>query len=221
MKFLKFIGLNILSLVLFYSCAGYHVNYNDNPLLSYDIKTLSVPMFINRSVFPHIASPMTQEVVKVLNQYHDLKVIPGEDLGADGVLVGIIESDEKISEVLKTKSQGFSEGKNSTGNRLDFYYPNEQSYQLKLRIVLIKNPSENELKLLNSNFTEFMKLHSKVIIDEKISLSNNFSRVANDSTATGGGDVNFVKNEGIFERSIQEVSRNAATSFRDLILNAF
>ncbi len=214
-------ALNLFTVILFYSCAGYHVNYNDNPLLSYDIKTLSVPMFINRSVFAHVASPMTQEVVKVLNQYHDLKVIPGEDLKADGVLVGIIESDEKISEVLKTKSQGFSEGKESTGRRLDFYYPNEQTYKLRLRIVLIKNPSENELKLLNSNFSDFMKLNSKVIIDEKIDLSNSFSRVANDATATGGGDVNFVKNEGIFERSIQDVSRNAATSFRDLILNAF
>lgn len=207
------------SLFLFVSCSGYHVSYKDNPLLSYDIRSVAVPMFINRSVFTHINAPMTQEIVAVLNQYHDLKVVAGESYETDAILLGIIDSKEKINEAMKAKSTQFTEGKSALGDRPGFYYPSELSYGVSLSLILIKRPSKEEIELFKSDLSAYLKLHPKVIINETLELSSSYLRVANGSTV--GGDVNYVKNEGVFEKSMQELSRSAAISFRDLFLNAF
>lgn len=220
-KNLPFIFSLFVSTFLFVSCAGYHVSYKDNPLLSYDIRSVAVPMFVNRSVFPHVGALMTQEIVTVLNQYHDLEVIPGESFKTDAVLLGVVDSKEKIREAMRAKSTEFTDGKTSLGGRPDFYYPSEVSYDLTLNLILVKRPSKEELELFKTDLAAYLNLHPKVIINETIALSGSFQRVANDRGTGLGGDVNYVKNEGIFEKSLQDVARNAAINFRDLILNAF
>lgn len=219
-KFQRNICLMLCSLLIS-ACAGYHVSYRDNPLLSYDIRSVAVPMFVNRSVIPHVAAPMTQEIVSVLNQYDGLKVVAGESETTDSILLGIIDSNEKINETITAKSTEFSEGKTSLGNRQPFYYPSELSYSLRLQLILIKRPSQAELELFKSDLGQYLKLHPKAIINEVIPLSGSYQRVANDNTTGSGGDVNYVKNVGIFEKSVQDLSRSAAITFRDLILNAF
>ncbi len=206
---------------LFVSCAGYHVSYKDNPLLNYDIQKIAVPMFVNRSVFPNAGALVTQEIVSVLNQYQDLKVIAGESDKADAVLIGIVDSKEKINEAMKAKSTEFSHNKTSLGSRPGFYYPNEISFDFTVNLILIKRPSAEEIELFKSNLAPHLKLHPKVIINETLLMTGSFQRVTNDRLAGLGGDVNYVKNEGIFEKSLQDSARSAASSFKDLILNAF
>lgn len=213
--------LLILCSLLISACAGYHVSYRDNPLLSYDIRSVAVPMFVNRSVIPHVAAPMTQEIVNVLNQYDGLKVVAGESESTDSILLGIVDSEEKLNEAITAKSTEFSEGKTALGNRQPFYYPSELNYNLKLQLILIKRPSQAELELFKSDIGQYLKLHPKAIINEVIPLTGSYQRVANDNVAGSGGDVNYVKNVGIFEKSVQDLSRTAAITFRDLILNAF
>jgi len=89
-------------LSLLSSCAGYHFNTNNNPLIGYDIKTISVPMFVNRSTFPNLAGPMTKEIILALNDYSGLKVFSGNNDSADAVLIGIIESNDHFNEAVKT-----------------------------------------------------------------------------------------------------------------------
>jgi hypothetical protein len=211
----------MLCSLLISACAGYHVSYRDNPLLSYDIRSIAVPMFVNRSVIPHVAAPMTQEIVNVLNQYEGLKVVAGESYETDSILLGIVDSAEKINETITAKSTEFAENKTALGNRQPFYYPSELSYNLQLQIILIKRPSPAELELFKSDIAQYLKLHPKAIINEVIPLSGSYQRVANDNVSGSGGDVNYVKNVGIFEKSVQDLSRSAAITFRDLILNAF
>ena len=218
---MPFIFSLLLPTFLFVSCAGYHVSYNDNPLLSYDIRSVAVPMFVNRSVFPNAAPLITQEIVGVLNQYHDLKVVAGESFETDAILLGIVDSREKMSEAMKATATEFSDGKASIGNRPDFYYPSEISYELSLNVIIIKRPTKEELELFKTDLGAYLNLHPKVIINENLSLAGSFQKVANDKGYKLGGDVNYVKNEGIFEKSLQDVARNAAINFRDLILNAF
>ena len=54
----------LLCMLTLASCAGYHFNTNNNPLIGYDIRSVAVPMFVNRSVIPELAAPMTKEMLQ-------------------------------------------------------------------------------------------------------------------------------------------------------------
>ena len=219
----KFFLIVAVSIILT-SCAGYHFNTNSNPLISYDIKTLSVPMFINRTVLPDLAAPLTKEIIFVLNDYPGLKVVSGHDQSADAFLVGVIESGDHINDVVQSSQYLFTNTtlKESIGNRTDFYYPIQTSYNLVLRIYLIKNPTSEDLQLLTGELRNLAKFNSKVILSDTIALTGTFSRFVGQTNAlNSAGKNNFVKNKGFFEKSIRETAVNAAKSFRQVVLNAF
>lgn len=216
----------LFPLVFLASCAGYHFNTNSNPLIGYDIKSVAVPMFINRSAIPELAAPMTKEVMLVLNDYSGLKVLSGDNEDADAVLIGIIESNDHLDEVMKTSQKLFTDNtgtiKNSVGGRSPFYYPVETSYNLSFRMILIKRPSKEELEMLTSDIGKYMKVNPKVVMMDQFSLSSSYARVVGETvSADSPGSVNFVKNKGILEKSIQETSVRAAQNFKQVVLNAF
>lgn len=204
-------------------CAGYHFNTSNNPLIGYDIKTISVPMFINRSVIPQLAAPMTREITLALNEYSGLKVMSNSE-ESDAVLIGIIESSDHYNTVVKTSQTLFTEGdvQKSIGNRTSFYYPVQTSYQLQLRLILIKRPSKEEIELMTSELGPKVLAHPKVVLQDTIPVSGQFSRVAApNNSINSAGEVNFVKNKGIFEKSLQDSCYQAAQTFKQVVLNAF
>ncbi len=214
----------LFPLVFLASCAGYHFNTNSNPLIGYDIKSIAVPMFINRSALPELAAPMTKEIMLVLNDYSGLKVLSGDNESADAVLIGIIESNDHLHEVVKTSQTLFTDNtiKTSVGNRSPFYYPVQTTYHLSFRMILIKRPSKEEMELLTSDLGQYMKVNPKVVLMDQFSLSSTFSRVVGETVSLQSpGSVNFVKNKGIMEKSIQETSVRAAQNFKQVVLNAF
>lgn len=221
----RFFFILILALVsILTGCSGYHFNTNNNPLIGYDIKTIAVPMFVNRSVLPQLAAPMTKEITLALQEYSGLKVFSGNNEEADAVLIGIIESNTHYNEVVKTTQTLFTEGDilDSIGNRNPFYYPVQSSYNFSLRLIIIKRPSKQELDVLTSDIGRQIKLHPKVVLQDVIDLSGSFSRVASAiDSSTSAGEVNFVKNKGIFEKSLQATCYQAAQSFKQVVLNAF
>ncbi len=75
------------------SCAGYRFQEKNNPFAQYGVKSISVPMFYNHSLFPNISAPMTKEVYQMLSSFSGLKLSSGHE-EADAVLVGIITSPE-------------------------------------------------------------------------------------------------------------------------------
>ncbi|MDD4974793.1 MAG: hypothetical protein PHY93_10610 [Bacteriovorax sp.] len=216
----------ILSLVLISltNCSGYHFNTNNNPLIGYDIKTVAVPMFINRSVLPQLAAPMTKEIILALNNYSGLKVLSGDNENADAVLIGILESRDHYNEVITTTQTLFTEGdiSKSIGNRSPFYYPVQTTYNFSLRIILIKRPTAEELALFTSDLGRGVLVHPKIVLEDTIVLTGNFARVASPTnTVTAAGEVNFVKNKGIFDKSLQDTCYQAAQTFKQVVLNAF
>jgi hypothetical protein len=213
-----------LALISLTGCSGYHFNTNNNPFIGYDIRTVSVPMFINRSVLPQLAAPMTKEITLALNNYSGLKVISGDNQNADAVLIGILESKDHYNDVVKTTQTLFTEGdiSKSIGNRSPFYYPVQTTYNFALRIILIKRPSPEELALFTSDLGRMIKVHPKIVLEDTINLSGSFARVASPTnTATAPGEVNFVKNKGIFDKSLQDTCYQAAQTFKQVVLNAF
>jgi hypothetical protein len=218
-RFFYFILLLLMS-----GCAGYHFDNNNNPLIGYDIRSVSVPMFVNRSVLPQMAGIMTKEIVLALKDFSGLRIINGDIDESDAILVGIIESNDHYSEVVQTTASVFTSGDilKSIGNRAPFYYPSTTAYSLRLRLILIKRPSKEELSFLTQNTLELSKFHPKVVLEEELPIVGNFSRVVSDSiTPTSAGEANFVKNKGIFDKSLQDSCLQTAKNFKQVVLNAF
>jgi hypothetical protein len=91
-----------------------------------------------------------------------------------------------------------------------------------LNIILIKRPTAEEIEFLTKNTLGLNKFHPKVVLVEEIPITGNFSRFVSDTiTPNSGGEVNFVKNKGIFEKSLQDSCVQTATNFRQVVLNAF
>lgn len=211
-------------LVLMTGCSGYHFSNNNNPLIGYDIKSVAVPMFINRSVLPQLVAPMTKEITMALNDYTGLKVLSGDNENADAVLIGILESKDHYNEVITTTQTLFTDGdiSKSIGNRSPFYYPVQSTYNFSLRVILIKRPSPEELALLTSDLGRGVLVHPKIVLEDRIDLSGNFARVASPTNgATAAGEVNFVKNKGILDKSLEDTCYRAAQTFKQVVLNAF
>lgn len=216
--------LLVLGQLFLVSCGGYHFNTNNNPLIGYDIKSVAVPMFINRSVLPDLAAPMTKEVMLVLNDYEGLKVLSGDNKDADAVLIGIIESKDAVNDVVVNSTYQFSDNtvKSSVGARSPFYYPAETAYRIEFKVILIKRPTKEEIELLTSDLGKYVKTNPRVVLMDSFSLNSSFTRVVGENTTSDSpGKVNFVKNRGVFERSIQETAVRAAQNFKQVVLNAF
>ncbi len=219
----RFFSILLFTLTLA-SCAGYHFNTTNNPLIGYDIRSVAVPMFVNRSVIPELAEPLTREITYALNDYSGIRVYSGDSDKADAVLIGVIESRDHYNDVVKTTQTLFTDNtvKSSIGDRSPFYYPVQSSYEFSLRIILIKRPSKEELELLTTDVGQYMKVNPKVVLMDTINVTGSFSRVVGETTTPNAvGKTNFVKNRGIFEKSIQETAMNAAKTFKQVVLNAF
>jgi hypothetical protein len=224
MKVRFFSMIFLVQLTFLSGCAGYHFNRGSNPLIGYDIKSIAVPMFINRSVLPQLAAPMTKSITLALNDYSGLRVKGADDESADAVLIGIIESKDHYNEVVTTTQFLFTDEnlKASIGARTPFYYPVQTTYNISLRLILIKRPTKNELDFISSSSGSGVLVHPKVVLEDTIPLSGSFARVVNPtSTANAPGEVNFVKNKGIFEKSLQDTCYQAAQTFKQVVLNAF
>lgn len=221
-RLLKVFLFFFTSLVI--SCAGYHFNTNNNPLIGYDIKSISVPMFINRTNIPALNTYMTKEIVFVLNEFSGLKITSGENENADAVLLGILESEDQYNKTFKDSETLFTDRdiKESIGNRPPFYYGSKTTYKFQVRYVLIKRPSNSEIELLTSELGKNIKVHPKIVLDETLDVSGNFSRaISPNVNASDGGQVNFVKNKGLLIKSLQDISISAAKDFKQVVLNAF
>lgn len=219
----RFFSILLFTLTLA-SCAGYHFNTTNNPLIGYDIRSVAVPMFVNRSVIPELAAPLTREITYALNDYSGIRVYSGDSDKADAVLIGVIESRDHYNDVVRTTQTLFTDNtvKSSIGDRSPFYYPVQSSYEFSLRLILIKRPSKEELELLTTDIGQYMKVNPKVVLMDTINVTGSFSRVVGETTTPNAvGSTNFVKNRGIFEKSIQETAMNAAKTFKQVVLNAF
>ncbi len=211
-------------LAILTSCAGYHFVESDNPLAQYGIRSISIPMFVNYTVVPGASAPMTREIAKMLSQYPGLKIYVGENRKADAVLVGTLSSDKRASDFYKTTAEKFTTGelKESIGSRKEFYIPSQTSYKMDLNLILIKDPTILDKKLLESDMKKFMNRHPRVVFSETIPLNASFTRSVDANLSPDqGGAVNYTRNKGLFNKSLETLAQSAAATFKEVILNAF
>ena len=153
------------------SCSGYRIPNRTNPLEIYGIRSLAIPMFVNRSTLPNVAGPMTKEIKNLMMDFVDLKVRSSFDSHSDAVLVGIVSSPTHRKNTVKNANTQFTTGdlKTAIGSRNDFYIPSQSIVSLSLRLILIKRPSLREIKLMKSSLNKYLKAHpkNKIIFKKK------------------------------------------------------
>ena len=217
--------LNLVSVILL-SCAGYRFSHRENPLGHYRISSVSIPMFLNRSVLPNLSGPLTKEITLLLTGYPSLKVYTGDDARADAILLGIITSEKNVNSVIQTTQTKVifdGELKDSIGSRGKFSVPTQSSYSIKLQMILIRDPTIGDIALMTSELAANAEIrHPKVIFNAVLPLSTSFSRiVAANTESSGAGPVNFTKTNALFEKSEKELAKVAAQTFKEEVLDAF
>ena len=202
------------------SCAGYRFQEKTNPFSQYAIRSISVPMFYNHSNMGNITGPFTKEIYKTLTQFNDLILYSG-DRPADAVLIGIIESDDKRRDSIITATSAKAKGgfgKDVIGDkRDDFIVPSSNSIFMYLRVIVIKHPTPEEIKYLQTDLG-IKALSSKIIFNERMSLSTTYSLKKYQGEPIS---VLGTQNNGIYRQSIDTLAKQAANNFRDMILYAF
>lgn len=224
MKSLDYKIFTVSILLVLSSCAGYQVKYQDNPFREHGVNSVSIPIFLNKSIIPNIAGPLTKEIIKSLTDYTTLGIYSGFSKTADAVLIGIVTSGKKRDEVFKNTGTTYTDSdlKESIGSREDFYVPTSNSYHASLQLILIKKPTKQDIELMNSRFSSYMSQHPRVLFSETITLSGSYSKIVNSNVSLdGGGVVNFTQSKQNFQKSIQSLAESAASSFREEILYAF
>lgn len=211
----------ILFFILFAGCSGYRYTQQDNPLAQYGIQSLSVPMFHNYSNQADVSANFTRETYRLLTGFSGLKLINGYSSKADAVLIGIIKTPEKVNETLTPSDLRVAQEK--AGNRIgtkrqNFYIPGTTNINMRLQVIVIKKPTEEEITLLKSGIGEKVKLTSRVIFNETIPIRTNYTREVFDDEAV---NVTATQNFGVQRKVIRNMAEQAALSVRDMILYAF
>ncbi|GAB4020598.1 MAG: hypothetical protein Fur0010_23260 [Bdellovibrio sp.] len=210
--------------VLSGSCAGYRLRQHQNPFGDYEVTSISVPMFINQSSIPNISQSLTREFTHLLSSYPKLKVYPGEGKKTDAVLIGIIRSESRHAALFETSSTVFVDDqlKSSIGNRQEFYVPRTSTYKVELQIVLIKDPTREEKKIIENPLSKQIVKHPKILINQTFVLSGSFDRVVKETvTNDDEGLTNQTKSKANFERSLNELAKSGALQFKETVLNVF
>lgn len=211
----------LLVLLFITGCSGYRYSQQDNPLSQYGIETLSVPMFYNYSNQAEVSNNFTREVYRLLTTYPGLKLKSGYHADADAVMIGIIKTPETLYETTTPGNFRVAQdrAKNNIGaNRQNFYIPGTTDMTMFLQIIVIKKPTEEELTLLRSGLGDKVKLTSRIIFNDTLTLRAQYTREVFDNEA---GAVTATQNAGIQRKTIKSLAEQAAASVKDMILYAF
>lgn len=227
--FIQKISLFIL-FIFVGSCSGYRFRNPSNPLSQYNIHSVAVPVFQNRSSLPEVGGIFTDAIVRELCKFPNLRVIPGNSNSADAVLLGIVTSKQYIRKtIVQTREKDITAetmGEETIGKRRDFRVPADSSVALDVSIILIKNPTAKELELIGKTANErVIYQNPKIIFNTTYALSANFQREVYPEVraphAESGRSVNYVKNRGMLYLKEKEMAESLASSFRETGLYVF
>ncbi len=178
-----------------------------------------IPLFYNKSNYANISGIFTKEIYHTLVGYKDLKLSAGKDK-SDAVLIGILESPAKMSDSISStgvKSVKNTYGEDALGDREDFFVPTFNNMRVSLRLIVIKHPTANEIKFLQTQMGKGA-LNSKIIFNESIGLDRGYLLKQLDGESV---KVLGTQNDGLERENLKLLAKQAADSFRNMILYAF
>lgn len=214
----------ILLLITLTSCAGYRIRKKGNPFEDMGVRSVAVPMFINKSVYPGAHTAFTKEVKTMLSTYPELSISTELDRDVDALLIGIVESPTRYSGAYKRTAEKFLSGGegSSIGDRAGLYVPTASSFKINVTVILIKDPSLEERKMMSSDLGKLMERHPKVVFSRTFSYEGSFNREAKDTvTSDSGGVVNYTNTKRYLEQNIETIAEQSASDIEELVINVF
>ena len=208
--------LRLLKLILLYfvlqalvGCAGYNIKGRNHLFKTHNISNLKVPLFVNRTIFPHISASFTNELIASLHSFNALSVNGGEPSEAgEHVLIGILSSSEREKDVFEPLIRRYtgnsSSLNNAIGKRPGFFLTSQYRVNLTLEIIVVKNPLINGTRLNDIDKPE-------VIFRKVIPIGFN---VVNNIAAVDGPDSlgvnNYTNNRGFFDYEVKKAASQVA-----------
>lgn len=202
------------------SCADYRFQDQDNPFSQYGIKSLTIPTFYNHTSFANVSAPFTKEVFRMLSGFRGLRLESGKK-NTDATLIGVLLSPDSLRDARQTGDLRAVKGifgSDFVPDRNDFYIPATNTLNMRLRIIVMKHPTDEEIKFLKSGLGQARMISSKIIFTETIPVTASFTREIFNNE---GMQVIGTQNRGAQKKIIQTMASNAAVTFRDMILYAF
>lgn len=177
-------------------------------------------MFYNKSSINGVSAPMTRAFYRALSSIDGLTLQNGENLSADAVLIGVISSRDKLNEAIipgqlrKAKAVA----PNAVENRNDFYIPTQSNAKLKVRVFVVKRPTPDEIKLLQSELGNQVPTQGNIIFNDSFNVSKTFDHeIQDDSTKSS----NLTQTRGGKKQAINAMSKDVADRFKSMVLYAF
>jgi len=212
-----------LSLFLFIlsSCAGYKFRRDSNPFLSQGVRSVAIPMFVNRTSLPSVSAVYTRAVHDVLSSYADLKVNSGDIENEDAVVLGIVSS-ARDQEIKVTTSTLMNQDQiDQIGNRNAFYLPTAADFSLNIQLIVLKRPTKEEIDFFVNYFKFSKSAFPRTIFAKTIAVSGGYS-INNEV-----GDINTVgplrgtQTRGNLIKSIEDSSIGLTNELREVLSNAY
>ena len=112
----------LLTICVLSSCSGYRFRNQRNPLIDDGIRSVSIPMFVNKSSIPNVSPLFTSAISNSLASNTNIKIYMGDHREADAVLIGIISTPKRVNEIYDNDGSVFSDSdsafKKSVGDTL-------------------------------------------------------------------------------------------------------
>lgn len=232
--------MKILLVLTFFltSCAGYHFRDVSNPLIQYDIKSITIPTFVNYSPISNVSAPLTRAFITRLSRYSGLKVYTGENEKADAILIGVIGGHKQLRKVTKNKDrlstsrsefdafincpEGSTDCTSTDKKRKSFVFPTKNDISLPVHIMIIKNPTYTDLKLARSDLRNIIPTNSKVVINKRVSLKASGKKATGAKGAALNPSLfNYTRSKALMTKSIEEAAMVVAVDFDYMVINAF
>jgi hypothetical protein len=177
-------------------------------------------MFYNYSNLPNVNALVTQEIYQLMTEFNGLKIVNSSSR-ADAVLIGIIKSGDSLKDTRTNKN--YRVAKNTAPeaigeSRRNFSIPARTQLKLSLHVIVIKNPTATEIKILQSDLGPEVSVSPKIIFNQMMAINGDYTREVFDGELT---DINFTQNKGAETRSLKNMAVSAANTFREMILYAF
>ncbi len=216
--------LIILLIACLASCSGYKMVKRGNPFEDESISSVAIPMFINKSSYPGMSGPFTREITSLLSSFPKLSISTSSSSNSDAILIGIIEGPKRHAHAFQTTATKYTVGEleESIGDRSQFYLPTASTFTVNLRILLIKNPTTADRKLLTSEVGKKLHGHPKLIFQRTMTYNPSFNRESKDTiNADSGGIVNYPKTRRYFDQTVERIAKQSAIDLQELVLNVF
>jgi hypothetical protein len=220
---MRMLSIFVLFSLFLSSCAGYNFRLQSNPFSSQGIRSVAIPMFINKTSLPHVTAAYTKSVHDVLSSYPDLKVNAGDIENEDAVVLGIISSKRELNkEIEYTSSTLMSDEQiDEIGDRNAFYVPTVGEYDLKVQIVILKRPTKEEIDFFVNYFKFSKTSFPRTVFSKEFAINGTYSINNDVGGANTSAPLRGTITRGNLVKSLSDSSNTFADELREVLANAY